>query len=229
MASHLNLEEQEQIDQVKHFWKKWGDYISTVLFVVCSSFAAYNGYNYWIASKSGQAAGLYDTLQQSIFDKDKQRIEKTFEELKSNFSSTAWAGQAGLLMGKISVDAKDLTAAQDALVWTVEHASDEGVRAIAGLRLAGVLIEKKDFDAALKQLNRPVPPDFDGLFSDRKGDVFLLQDKQQEATDAYQHAYQVLDAKLEYRRLVEIKLNALGVNLNKDKSSQKTDVKEGTS
>ena len=47
MATHLDLEEQEQLDQVKHFWKRYGNLITWVLIVVMGSFAAWNGWNWW--------------------------------------------------------------------------------------------------------------------------------------------------------------------------------------
>ena len=34
MASHLDLEEQEQLDQLKHFWKQYGNLITWVLVLV---------------------------------------------------------------------------------------------------------------------------------------------------------------------------------------------------
>ena len=39
MATHLDLEEQEQLDQLKHFWNQWGTPITSVLVVVLGSFA----------------------------------------------------------------------------------------------------------------------------------------------------------------------------------------------
>ena len=37
MASHLDLEEQEQLDRLKHFWSKYGNLISGALIVVFGS------------------------------------------------------------------------------------------------------------------------------------------------------------------------------------------------
>ena len=34
MSQHLDLEEQEQLDELKHFWSKYGNLISGVLIVV---------------------------------------------------------------------------------------------------------------------------------------------------------------------------------------------------
>ena len=44
MASHLDLEEQEQLDELKHFWKRWGDLITWVLIAVLGGYAAWMGW-----------------------------------------------------------------------------------------------------------------------------------------------------------------------------------------
>ena len=47
MAQHLDLEEQEQLAQFKHFWNKYGNLITWSLIVVLGSFAGWNGWNHW--------------------------------------------------------------------------------------------------------------------------------------------------------------------------------------
>ena len=84
--------------------------------------------------------------------------------------------------------------------------------AMAKLRLAAVLAESKGFDEALKQLSGSFPPNFEGLVADRKGDILMLQGKKPEALVEYRKAYKSLDENAEYRRLVEVKLNSLGVD-----------------
>jgi len=44
MSKHLDLEEQEQLDQLKHFWNKYGNVITWLLIVVMGSYAGWNGY-----------------------------------------------------------------------------------------------------------------------------------------------------------------------------------------
>jgi len=80
------------------------------------------------------------------------------------------------------------------------------------LRLAGILLEKKAFDEALQQLSGTFPKDFSGLVADRRGDILMAQGKKVEARAEYEKAYQDLDARVEYRRMVEVKLNALGID-----------------
>src|SRR5437868_3715485 len=60
MANNLDLEEQEQLAELKHFWNEWGNLITWVLIAVFGAIAAYNGWNYWQRTQAVQAAALFD-------------------------------------------------------------------------------------------------------------------------------------------------------------------------
>ena len=211
MANHLDLEEQEQLDQLKHFWNTWGTLISSVALVVFGSLAAWNGYQYWQNRQAGQAAALLDAVDAAARAGDTVRMEQAFGDLKSKYPGTVQASQAGLYLAKAQQDAGNANGAKEALAWVGEHAGDEGLKAIARLRAASVLMDQKSYDDALKQLSGTFPAEFDAVVADRKGDILLLLDKRPEAIAEYTKAYKTFEEGVEYRRLVEIKLNALGV------------------
>jgi predicted negative regulator of RcsB-dependent stress response len=213
MANHFDLEEQEQLDQIKHFWNTWGTLISSVLIVVFGAIAAWNGYQYWQNRQASQAAALADAMDSAVASADTARIEQVFSDMKSRYGGTVQAAQAGLLSAKALVDAGKLDSAKTELTWLAQNASDEGYKALARLRLAGVLIDEKAYDEAMKQLSGSVPAGFDAAFADRKGDVLALQGKKAEATAEYQRAYKAFEDRVDYRRLVEVKLNALGASV----------------
>ena len=123
------------------------------------------------------------------------------------------AGQAGLTLAKAMQGAGNADGAKEALAWVAEQSSDEGLKALAKLRLAGVLMDQKNYDEALKQQTKKYTPEFSSVVADRKGDVLALQEKRPEAIAEYTKAYKGFEDSVEYRRLVEIKLNALGVTL----------------
>ncbi|MEO7106048.1 MAG: tetratricopeptide repeat protein, partial [Rhodoferax sp.] len=83
---------------------------------------------------------------------------------------------------------------------------------VARLRLSAVLVDAKAYDDALKLLGSGISEEFSALADDRKGDIFMLQGKKSEAKVEYDKAYKAFDEQSEYRRLVSVKLNALGVN-----------------
>ena len=210
MAKHLDLEEQEQLDEIKHFWKQYGNPITWILMAFLLSFAAWNGYQYWERSQATQAAGMYDEVERVVATGDVAMAERAFTDMKERFARTVYAQQAGLLLDKLAVEKSKPEIAKSVLTWVAEKSTDEGFGAIARMRLAGLLIDEQSFDAALKLLEAPPAPEFVALFADRKGDVLVIQKKPVEAKSEYLKAYIAFDERSEYRRLVEIKLNALG-------------------
>ena len=112
MANHLDLEEQEQLDQLKHFWNTWGTLISSVVLVVAGSAAAWNGYQYWQNRQATQAAALFDAVDVAARSGDKTRLEQAFGDLKSKYGSTTQAGQAGLTFAKAMQDTGNADAAK---------------------------------------------------------------------------------------------------------------------
>ncbi len=211
MATHLDLEEQEQLDQFKHFWDQWGTPISSVLVVVLGSFAAWNGWQLWQQRQATQAAALADAVTVAIQSQDPSRTALAFEQLKTEYASTIQAGQAALQVAKAAQASDKTDAAKAALQWAADHADDAGYQATAKLRLAALQIAAQEYDAAATLLQTSFPAEFQALAHDRLGDVLQLQGKKDEAIAAYQKAWQQLDAQLQYRALVGYKLNALGV------------------
>ena len=216
MANNLDLEEQEQLDQLKHFWKQYGNLITWALILVLAAFAGWNLYQRWQQGQASQAAALYDEVERVAKAGDVAKLDRAMADMKDKFPGTTYARQAALLSAKVYFEAGKIEQAKASLTWVAEKSSDEGYQAIARLRLAAVLIESKAYDEALKQLNGPFPVEFAALVADRKGDIFSLQGKRAEARAEYEKAFKTFGDRVEYRRLVEVKLNSLGVNPRAD-------------
>jgi len=217
--AHLDLEEQEQLDQLKHFWRQYGNAITWALIVVLAAFAAWNTWQYWQRSQAAQAAAMYDEVERIAMTGDAAKLDRALGDMNDKFASTTYAQQAGLLAAKVYVEAGKPDAAKAALLRVAEKASDEGYQAIARLRLAGVLLESKAYDEALKQLSGNFSADFAALAADRRGDVYQAQGKKAEAVAEYLKAYKSLEPGSEYRRLVDVKLAALGASVQAERAS----------
>lgn len=210
MSNHLDLDEQEQLDQIKHFWNKFGNLITWVLLAVLMAFAAWNGWQWWQRDQGLKAAGMYDELERSATSGDVDRAGKVSAELRDRYGRTVYAAQGALLAAKMQFDKGQLDAAKTTLGWVADNASETEYRVIARLRLAGLLSEQGQYDEALKQLGGDVPASFTGLVADRRGDVLQAKGQKAEAITAYEQAWKAMDPALEYRRLVEAKLTVLG-------------------
>lgn len=214
MAKHLDLEEQEQLDQIKHFWARYGNLITWVLIVVFGSFAAWNGWNYWQRSQAVKASALYDEVERASVANDTDRLARTVQDMQSGFGRTAFASQAGLLAASTWQEAGKTEEAMAALTWVSQKGADDAFKAVARLRLAAMHLDSGAHDQASAVLADSMPPAFAGLQADRRGDVLMAQGRPEEAKAQYQAAWSALGERIEYRRLVEVKLASLGVKVS---------------
>jgi len=212
MAKALDLDEQEQLDQIKHFWNTWGNLISWVLIAVLGGYAAWNGYQYWERSQAAKAAALYDEVERAVSSGDLVRVERSLADMKEKFGRTQFAQQSALLAAKTLQAQGKSEAARDALTWVVTGAKDPAYRDIARLRLVALQLEAKAYDDALKQLGSDFTPEMSGLAADLRGDVLQAKGQSADAVSAYQQAWSKLADTPDYRRLVQAKLNALGID-----------------
>lgn len=210
MATHLDLQEQEQLDAVKSFWKRYGNLITWLLIAVLGGFAAWNGYTWWQRDQGAKASAMFDELDRAAMAGDAARATQAFNDIRDRYPRTIYAQKAGLLAGRVQHEKGQADAAAASLTWVVDNAIEPEFQTIARLRLAGILLEQKKPDDALKLLDAATQPAFAALVADRRGDVLLSQDKKDDAKAAYQAAWKAMDEKVEYRRLIEAKLTSLG-------------------
>ena len=210
MANALDLQEQEQLDDLKAFWKQYGNLITWVITACLLAFAGWNAWGWYQRDQASKASAMFDELDKAVVAGDADKAGRVFGDLKERFGGTAYAQQGGLLAARIQYEKGQADGAKASLSWVADNASEDEYRSIARLRLAGVLLDAKQFDAAIKALDGVPAKEFSALVADRRGDVLLAQGKKDEARGAYQAAYKAMSDKLDYRRLIEAKLTALG-------------------
>ncbi|MDR0440775.1 MAG: tetratricopeptide repeat protein [Candidatus Accumulibacter sp.] len=222
MAAY-DLEEQEQIAEIKAWWKQYGNRLVNVAMVAALVALGWQGWNWYQRNQAAQASAIYGALQQAVQEKDTQRIKAASGELLEKFSASPYATLGALASAKAMVEAGDAQTAKAQLLWASENAKDE-LRDLARLRAAAVLLDDKAYEQALAQLEGASSPAFGVRFPDMRGDILAAQGKKADAASAYQTALTRLD-ELEsgsgglewqdetnavFRALIEQKIDALG-------------------
>jgi len=210
-------EEQEQLATLKAWWQRNGNVTSWVLIVALAAYSGWAGWQYYQRTQAAQAGQLYDELQNAIVAKDTAKVQRAASDMQSRFSRTAYAQMASLAAAKMAFDANDLKAAKTQLQWVADHGSEE-YKAIAQLRLAGVLMDEKSYDEALKVLASANVPQFAGAVADRKGDILVAQNKLADARIAYLAALAATSKDNPGRQLIQVKLEAIGGSVPEDKA-----------
>lgn len=204
-----DLEEQEQLDELKAWWKTYGNMLSRGLIALLVAYAAYQAWNVYQGKQAVEASTEFQALQ-VLEEKDVKAIQSKAAVIMDKYASTPYAGRAALYAAKANYASNDVKSAKVQLEWAIENAKETSVSAIASLQLANILAEEKNYEAALKLLEAEHDAGFDGLFSDLKGDVLVALGKKAEAKAAYEHALTKLDAQGRYHVLTQQKLEALG-------------------
>jgi predicted negative regulator of RcsB-dependent stress response len=204
-----DLQEQEQLASMKAWWEKYGNFILTVATVVLLAIAAYNGWRWYERREALQAAGVYEELLKALTGSDANRKKELAGTIIERYGSTVYASMAALQMARVNHDAGDSAAARAQLQWVIDKSGHEEYVLIARVRLAGVLLDEKAYDEALKLLSGTVPRAHVTAFADRRGDVLAAQNKFDEARAAYKEALDQADAQHPLRNLIQLKLDSL--------------------
>jgi len=204
-----DLEEQEQLAELKAWWKEHGGAVILGATLALAAFGAWNGWIWYQRSQAAQAAVLYDALQKAARANDLKAVRDTAGAILENFPRTAYAPLAALVSAKVQFQAGDPKTARAQLEWVVEHANNDQIRSIATLRLASVLLDDKEPDAALRVLEASPHPGFEALYAMQRGDILATQKRRAEARAAYQAALEKAQPGA-VRETLRLKLDALG-------------------
>jgi len=207
----FDLQEQEQIDELKAFWNDWGKLIAGVVLVAAVGYSGFIGWKYYQRNQAEKAAALYSQLEQVAQQGDLAKLKPVQAALAADYPSTAYAARGALLMARVAFDKIDLATAKTQLKWVADTSKEPAVKAVAQLRYAGVLLDEKRYDAAIAELEGEHAASFDALFLDLKGDTYQAKGDVKAAREAYKTALAKLIGDSPNRQLIQSKLDALGV------------------
>jgi predicted negative regulator of RcsB-dependent stress response len=202
-------EEQEQLDSLKAFWNQYGNLLTWVLIIVLGAYAGYNYWRYTQRSAAADASVQYELMQKSALAGEHAKVITAATDIESKFGATAYAPMAALVAAKAAFESNDLKTAKAQLQWAADHGGDE-YKSIARLRIAGILLDEKAYDDALKMLAGDFQPQFASAVADRRGDILVAQNKLDEARKSYTAALAAMNKADPGRRLLEVKLESIG-------------------
>ena len=207
----LDLEEQEQVEELKAWWKQHGNMITAVVVAVAVGFAGWQGWRWYTASQATQASVLYETLTKAVQANDAKALRDAAGTLVESYPRTLYASMGALVAARYYFDRNDLKSAKAQLAWVIERAPSADFKDLARLRLAAVLLDEKAYDEALKTLESKTSAAYEAQYAALRGDVLVGMNQVQPAKASYKLALEKADgADSAFTESVRMRLDALG-------------------
>lgn len=202
--------EEQQVDAIKSYWNKNGNTIIAGIVIGLGSFIGFNYYKDAQLEQELAVSDVYQTLVESAETKPDSLVASG-EKFISENKGSSYASLTALTLAKKAASHKDWSQVETYLTTAIETSKDEGIKAIATIRLARVQIQLDKVDAALTTLNAVLPKSFKSSVEEIKGDAYLLQDKADLARKAYQEAIASIVGNA--NPLLQMKLDDLAENI----------------
>jgi len=207
----LDLEEQEQVAELRAWWRQHGNLIVSAVLAAALAFAGWQGWRWYGANQAAHAAAVFDTLAKAAQAGDAKALRDSAGTLIESYPRTLYASMGALVAARFHFDRNDFKSAKAQLEWVVERAPLEDFRDIARLRLAAVLLDEKAYDEALKVLDAGHSAAYDSQYAALRGDVLVAKNQPADARAAYKLALDKAGREQNaFRESVRMRLEALG-------------------
>ena len=207
----LDLEEQEQVEELKAWWKQHGSMVAAVVVAVAVGFAGWQGWRWYQANQAAHASALYETLTKAVQANDAKALRDAAGTLVESYPRTLYASMGALVAARYYFDRNDLKSAGAQLEWVMARAPSQDFKDLARLRLAAVQLDEKAYDAALKTLEAKPGAPYEAQYAAMRGDVLVAKNQATDAKAAYKLALEKADAADNaFKESVRMRLDALG-------------------
>ncbi|MDA8416458.1 MAG: tetratricopeptide repeat protein [Betaproteobacteria bacterium] len=205
-----DLEEQEQIDSLKAWWKQYHRWVIGLLLGTALVGGCYRGWVYYQDRQMAEAGQRFEVIREAARAADPGKALAAAQQLENEQPGSGMASRGALMAAAVCHEHGRVGDVLSQLTWVEQHSKEPPLIELARLRAAGQLSEQKRYDEALHQLDANHDPQFLGLTLDLRGDILLALGRMAEARAAYQGAVDKSSPMDALHQLAQIKWEALG-------------------
>lgn len=202
--------EHEQVEALKNWWRENGRMVVAGVVLGLGGVLGWNAWRSHVAAQHEAASRLYEQVVAAQGGTLSPELEGRVESFMKNEPGSGYAPLLALALANGAFKRHDEGAAERHLRYVLAHAREAGLKEVARLRLARLLLDQGHASEALSVLDAAGSKASTAYFDEVRGDALRAQDKRAAAREAYERALSQLDADNAARQRIQMKLDDLG-------------------
>jgi predicted negative regulator of RcsB-dependent stress response len=203
------MTEDEQLEVMKKWWKRYGNTITIILSIILLCFAGYRYMNWHNEKLTHQASITYEQMMNALSNQNNESVIAYANQLITDYNRTVYADVAHMNLSKIYVSKNNLDRAKNELIIVANKSKMTALKQIAKIRIARILAAEKSYTKALNELSTIDDKIYMPVVNELKGDIYGATGKYQEAIDAYRQAINEVKTNGMGNLFLEMKTNEL--------------------
>lgn len=192
------MTEEEQLEAIKKWWKRYGNVISMTLSVALIVVAGYRYFTWHQDKLTQQASIAYEQMMIALSNNNTKAVKSFANQLITQHNHSIYADAAHMTLAKIYVTKNKLDQAQAELRIVVDSSKMPSLKQIAKIRIARIMTAEKSYAKALNELSKIEDNTYLPVINELKGDIYGATGKYEEAMNSYKQA------------MSEVKINGMG-------------------
>lgn len=203
------MTEDEQLEVIKKWWKRYGNIVTVLISLVLLSIAGYRYFNWHQDKVKSEASNVYEHMMIAFSNQNIKSVRSYANELTKDYNSTVYADIAHLTLAKIYIDKNKLDTAKSELKIVADTGHMVSLKQIAKIRIARIFAAQKDYTKALNELSSIDDTTYLPVINELKGDIYGATGQYQNAVNAYRLAINEVKDKGMGNLFLEMKSNEL--------------------
>lgn len=215
------MTEEEQLEQIKKWWRRHGNMITMTLSVILLCIAGYRYWNWHQDKINQQASAAYENMMVALSNQNIKSVRAYANDLIKNYNKTIYSDVAHMTLAKVYVDKSKLDEAIQELKTVATESKMTPLKQIAKIRIARLLAGEKSYTNALNELSIVDDATYLPVINELKGDIYSAKGQYQQAINAYREAIAEVHTNGMGNLFLEMKTNELAIKTQSTLADEK--------
>jgi predicted negative regulator of RcsB-dependent stress response len=204
----------EQGEIVKKWLSENGSAIVMGLVIAFGGLFGFKQWQGWQENSRQQAAVEFEVMTDLLSAGQLDAAVANFQNLKDDYAKSPYTSMAALQFARARIAANQAGLAVGLYEYVMENGYPKAMKVVARERLARVLLDQGDAEAAMALLDGATEvTGFESRFAEVRGDVHFDQGRIEQARAAYLEALETLEPGAGDRSHLEMKLESIGAEM----------------